>query len=233
MVRTLLPDLIRAGTGIISGLARGIDTEAHETTLRENGATIAILGAGLDIAYPRENRLLLDRIGESGLLLSEFPFSTPPERMNFPKRNRIISGLSRAVLVVEAGLKSGALITADYAMEQGIDVFAIPGNLTSDKSVGPNRLIRDGAHPCLAPADLLSALGRLVLPKSKPAAKPETDPPEIHRLLNLLEHTPLHVDELIRQTGTSPAELHPLLLELEMNGRITRQAGMRYTLALS
>lgn len=153
----LLPPAIRAGIIIISGLARGVDSLAHNITLKHGGLTWAVMGSGLARIYPAENQVLADRIlAGGGTLLSEFPPSTAPLRQNFPQRNRIISGLTRATLVIEAAKISGALITARYCLEQGRDVLTVPGNIFSESSIGPNQLIRSGAKPILEASDLLA-----------------------------------------------------------------------------
>jgi DNA processing protein len=156
--RTLAGNLARNGVTIVSGLARGIDAQAHRTALEAGGRTIAVFGSGIDIIYPSEHRKLAQAIVENGALISEYALGTPPEGSNFPPRNRIISGLSLGVVIVEAGVRSGALITADYAGEQGRDVFAVPGNIFHRGSKGTNRLIQQGAKLVLTVEDVLEEL---------------------------------------------------------------------------
>jgi DNA processing protein len=159
IARTLAGDLARAGMTIVSGLARGIDTEAHKASLAAGGRTLAVLGCGLDIDYPRNSDDLKSMIAENGALLTEFPPGTPPLPQNFPSRNRIISGLSLGVVVVEAGSKSGSLITARWALDQGREVMAVPGRADSPLSEGPIALIREGAPPICGAVDVLRVLG--------------------------------------------------------------------------
>ena len=158
VTQQLVGDLARSGATIVSGMARGIDGVAHWAALEAGGRTLAVLGSGISQVYPPEHRALAQQIASSGALLSEFPPDTPPEAGNFPRRNRIISGLSLGVLVIEAGRKSGALITANYALEQGRDVFAVPGNINARSSVGTNRIIQEGATLVLSAEDILSLL---------------------------------------------------------------------------
>lgn len=160
IARGLANKTASAGIVIVSGLAAGIDTEAHSGALSiENGKTIAVLGCGIDICYPAVNKRLYEKIRKTGLIISEYLPGTPPRPYRFPQRNRIISGISKAVVVVESDLKGGALITAGYALKQGKDVFAVPGNITSKMSRGTNLLIRDGAWPILSSTDILSYYG--------------------------------------------------------------------------
>ena len=159
VTRELTKLAVSYGAVVISGLARGIDYEAHKTALKEGGKTIALLGCGLDVYYPGENKDLQKEIGEKGLLLSEYPSGTEPEKYYFPMRNRLISALSDAVVVVEAKTRSGSLITAEAAIEQGKSVYAVPGNITGIYSMGPNKLIRDGANPLVFLDDVFSDMG--------------------------------------------------------------------------
>ena len=149
--------LARSGVTVVSGLARGVDSVAHKAALDAGGRTIAVLGSGVDVIYPSEHRSLAERMIASGAILSDYPVGTAPDGVNFPPRNRIISGLSLAVIVVEAGQKSGALITAEFAAEQGRDVFAVPGNINAPQSAGCNALIQQGARPLLQARDVLEA----------------------------------------------------------------------------
>ena len=226
---------------ISSGLARGIDTEAHNGSL-ETG-TIAVLGGGIDIYYPRENRDLQDKIAEVGLVLSEHMPGAQPQAQNFPRRNRIISGLSLGVVVVEAALRSGSLITARLAGEQGRDVFAVPGHPMDPRAKGPNKLIRDGAALVEGADDVLEALKTtLKTPLSDPTRDlfdglPE-DPQEIENIdksrkivHQLLGPAPAPIDDILRQSALTPATLLTVLLELELAGLATRHPGNRISLS--
>lgn len=219
-----------AGVSVSSGLARGIDTAAHEAAL-ETG-TIAVLAGGLDVVYPPENAALQDAIAERGLLLSEMMPGTIPRETHFPRRNRIISGLASAVVVVEAALRSGSLITARFAAEQGREVFAVPGSPLDPRCEGCNHLIRDGASLLLAPNDALTAVAGVALNWPSTAMETATDtggaPAEepnesdIERIAGLLSPTPVDVDDLIRAGGFDPGTVHGALLDLELAGRLRR-----------
>jgi DNA processing protein len=226
----IVSGLAREKVTVVSGLARGIDTIAHRAALDNRGKTIAVLGCGLDYYYPFSNRKLYQTITENGALISEFPFGTPPEPGHFPRRNRIISGLSHGVVIVEAGHKSGALITADYAMEQGIDVYAVPGNITSGMSIGTNRLIRDGALMALSAEDILTNLGREV---TYAAIRHNQDPlrGDEQRIFEMLSGQPMHIDEIVRLSNTKPQQLHAILLSLEVKGIVSQVGGMKYVRA--
>jgi len=226
--RIIAGELAGAGVTIISGMARGIDTQAHKSAMEAGGRTFAILGSGLDVIYPWENRGLAAEIAAHGALISEYPLGTQPEASNFPPRNRIISGLSRGVIVVEAGEKSGALITADFAADQGRDVFAVPGSIFQRGSKGTNRLIRDGAQPVLSANEVLEALNmtsaaqhieaRMLLP---------TDATEA-RLLEYLGEEPVHVDEVVRAAGMPVANVSSTLALMELKGLVRQVGGMTY-----
>jgi DNA processing protein len=220
--------LAAAGVTVVSGLALGVDTVAHQTALDAGGRTLAVLGSGVDRIYPARNRKLAARIMENGALISDYPPGTPPEASNFPPRNRIISGLSLATVVIEAGEKSGALITADFAAEQGRDVFAVPGNVLAPQSRGTNRLIQNGAFPLLDPQEILDALdlnrvvehrqARVVLPADATEAQ----------LFDLLGHEPLHVDEIRARTGLPIEQVTAALALMELKGMVRQVGGMRY-----
>ena len=230
-------ELTEIGITVISGMARGIDTFAHTSCLDNNGRTIAVLGSGIDICYPRENKALMDRIANSGAVISEFPLGTPPEAYNFPVRNRIISGLSLGVVVIEAKEKSGALITADYALQQGREVFAVPGNINAETSMGPNLLIKQGAKLVLQGKDILEEVAPQIVSK-----RGKTSPPPVQLELNLsdqdqkimdiLSEEPLHVDLISERTGLMPSELARHLLTLELQGCIFQMSGKRYIKSL-
>lgn len=230
-----------AGYVVVSGLARGIDAAAHAGAL--NTGTIAAIAGGIDIVYPPEHEDLQHRIAEAGVLVSEQPVGTRPTARHFPARNRLISGLSRGVLVVEAALKSGSLITSRLALEQGREVFAVPGSPRDPRCKGTNDLIRQGAVLTENAADIVSALSqqmlkpRPVTPRPIPRQPVETPPetaPETARaeILELLGATPTGVDELVRECHMSAASVRSTLLELELAGRIERHPGNRVSLVL-
>jgi len=221
--RRFAASLSQSGLCITSGLALGIDTAAHEGALEGAGSTIAVTGTGADRVYPASNRALAHRIREAGTLVSEFPLGTPPLAPNFPRRNRLIAGLARGVLVVEAAAQSGSLITARLAAEQGRDVFAIPGSIHAGLTSGCHRLIRDGAALVESPEDVLQELGFSTVAAPPRPADLTTDP-----LLALLDQRPLPFDDLAERSGLDAARLSGRLLELELAQRITRLAGDRY-----
>ncbi len=226
-------ELAELGVCIISGVARGIDTAAHNGALRAGGRTVGVLGCGLDVVYPPENGGLYQRIKENGCLISEFPFGTPPETFNFPRRNRIVSGLSLGVVVVEAGIKSGALVTAGLALGQGRDVFAVPGRIDSTVSDGPHALIKQGAKPVLCVADILEDLP---LKAQQPVGRKEapgacaTDAlsAEEKAVLGFLGDDDTSYETLEAATGFGPATLMSALLALEISGRIVHKPGQVY-----
>lgn len=213
-----------AGVVVVSGMARGIDAAAHRGALAAGGHTIAVLGCGVDVVYPRENARLMQEIAAAGAVISEFPPGSPPEAWHFPVRNRIISGLSRATLVVEAAEKSGALITADLALEQGRDVLAVPGGINSPLSRGPNRLIKQGARLVEGAEDVLEELGVTAL--FKPASVSQNVPPRLtaeeKAVCGLLSYTPQTVDALVAGTGLSAQQVLAALMFLEIK-RLARQ----------
>jgi len=223
--------LAQAGVTVVSGLALGIDTVAHRTCLDAGGRTIAVLGCGVDTVYPPQNAHLAAEIVERGALLSEFALGTRPEARNFPPRNRIISGLTLGTVVVEADLGSGARITADFAAEQGRDVFAVPGNVFARGCRGTNRLIQEGAKLVCAVADILEELNltmvseqaqvRAVLPENQTEAT----------LLAQLSAEPRHVDDLGRAVGLPIAQVSSTLALMELKGMIRQVGGMSYVLA--
>lgn len=245
--RLLTQDLARslseAGCVIVSGMARGIDTAAHQGALE--GGTIAVLAGGIDHIYPPENEELYHSIVRLGALVSEMPVGSAPRPQSFPRRNRIISGLSRGVLVVEAPLKSGSIITANYAAEQGRDVFAIPGSPLDPRSGGPNKLLREGAILVERAADILDHLeddAKLSetpppqTPSSPAMPKEQPDEQELHSLRQeietLLSPTPIKIDVLIRETGANYQKVSYVLLALELEGRITYHGGQKVSLLM-
>jgi DNA processing protein len=220
--------LARNGVTVVSGLARGVDAVAHQTAVQAGGRTLAVLGSGVDRIYPPENQRLADQILSHGAVISDYPLGTPPEGPNFPPRNRIISGLSLAVIVIEANIDSGAMITATFAAEQGRELFAVPGNILAPQSRGANRLIRDGARPLLDPQEVLEILdlqqaasqqtARLILPQ---------DPVEA-QLYQVLGAEPLHVDEIRSQSGMSIEKVSSTLALMELKGMVRQVGGMNY-----
>ena len=224
IVQALVSELV-----IVSGMAEGIDGTAHETALKHNGHTIAIVGTGLDSIYPSHHTELAKTIASKGLLLSEYPLGTRPHPQNFPQRNRIISGLSAGVLVIEAKPKSGSLITARLAMEQNRDIFAIPGSLFSENSVGPHLLIQDGAKLVLSHQDILNELrldATAELPFSEENSPSHALTDEEAKVLNLIKTTPLTMDNLMAQSGMPPHQLMQILSFLEVQSLIRQSGGL-------
>jgi len=220
--------LARNGVTVVSGMALGVDSAAHQAALNAGGRTIAVFGTGVDQIYPPQNRRLAEQISQQGALLSDYPLGTPPDGVNFPPRNRIISGLSLAVVVVEAGLTSGALITASFAAEQGRDVFAVPGNINAPQSLGANRLIQDGAHPLLNPQDVLEALNLTMLTEHRTARNVlPTDPVE-KQVYAVLGTEPLHVDEIRQRADMPIAQVSATLALMELKGMVRQVGGMNY-----
>ena len=220
--------LASQGITIISGLARGIDGIAHQQALEAGGRTLAVLGSGLDQVYPPEHRGLADRISKQGGVISDYPLGTPPDGSNFPPRNRIISALSKAVLVIEAGQKSGALITANYAAEQGREVFAVPGKITAPLSKGTNNLIRLGAHPLLGPGDVLDFLNMKLVARQQVVRRSLPSDHKEAVLYNVVGDEPLHVDELSILTELPIEEVIATLAVMELKGMVRKTFGMKY-----
>ncbi|MBI4280006.1 MAG: DNA-protecting protein DprA [Armatimonadetes bacterium] len=227
-------DLARAGLTVVSGLARGIDGAAHRAALRAGGRTVAVLGCGVDVAYPPEHRRLIDDMVRHGAVLSEFPPGTPPRRQHFPRRNRLISGLSLGVVVVEGAEDSGALITADFALDQGREVFAVPGPIFAPQSRGPHWLIAQGARLVADAADILEELGmRQSVPGGAPAgARCGALSGEEAAVLARLSWEPTPVDRIVEEVGRPIAEVTPVLLALELRGLVQQVAGQRYVLRM-
>ncbi len=233
VTRKIAQDLAAAGFTIISGMARGIDTLSHAAALAAGGRTIAVLGSGLDVYYPSENRALMERITRSGCGLSEFPPGTMPHRENFPRRNRIISGLALGVLVVEAAVDSGSLITAQYALEQNREVFAVPGNITSRNSAGTNRIIRQGARVVTEARDIIEELAPVLkgfISASNTAPQVEMSDEE-SRICAVLSREPKHIDVLSREMTLPVHRALGLLLSLEIKGVVRQSSGKRFYLA--
>ncbi len=221
--RSFARALSDVGLCIVSGMALGIDSAAHEGGLSGASGSIAVLGTGLDIVYPSRNRVLAEELAEKGLLLSEFPLGTPPLGSNFPRRNRIISGLSVGCLVVEAGIRSGSLITARHALEQGREVFAIPGSIHSPLSKGPHRLIKEGAKLVESAQDILEELRLFSEGSSR-----EEKGGKASEFLEKMGFDPVDGDTLCERTGLSPQAVSSRLLELEIEGSICSLPGGMY-----
>jgi DNA processing protein len=215
VARSMGRELAAGGVVVVSGMARGIDGEAHRGALDAGGPTVAVLGCGIDRDYPAAHAELAAQISRSGLIVSEYEPGVEPAPWRFPARNRIISGLSKAVVVVEARERSGALITVDFALEQGRDVLVVPGEITSALSAGANALLRHGAAPALSVDDVLDAIGVVA---AKPArVEPDGD---AGRVLAVLRDAPATADELARATGISAAEIAAVLTALELDGLV-------------
>ena len=216
VARSLGRELARAGLVVVSGLARGIDGEAHRGALEAGGTTVAVLGCGVDRDYPRAHAELAACVGESGLIVSEYAPGVEPAPWRFPARNRIVAGLAQATIVVEARERSGALITADLALEEGREVFAVPGEITSTLSVGTNALLRLGATPLTSASDVLVSFG--LAPAPAPAPVPEA--------AAVLDRLPATADELVRVLGLDAGEVAALLVRLELAGSIAEADGV-------
>lgn len=233
-------ELGERGVTVVSGLARGIDSAAHRGALEGGGLTVGVMGTGLDGVYPKENRKLAGRIAEQGALVTEFPLATPPVSQNFPFRNRVISGLAFCVLVIEGAERSGSLITARLAYEQGRDVLAVPGNITSPKSFGPNYLIKDGAKLVQTWHDVVEELPLEIKSAMLAAERGEQRIPQIRveevvlsdlerRVLRLLSvDEAIHIDQLMSKAGMGSGDLMAALLKLEMQDRIRQLPGKSF-----
>ena len=245
--RRLARELAQSGLVVVSGLARGIDTAAHEGALAAAGGTIAVVATGADVAYPPENAELMERIAAEGAVVAERPLGAAARAKDFPRRNRVIAGLALAVVVVEAAPASGSLITARLALDYGREVMAVPGSPLDPRHRGTNQLLRDGAHLVESAADVLAVVAPLVgsapaprraklpqaaAPATSASPRPLAAPAEplAERLLAVLGPTPLAVDELIRECDAAAPEVQAALLDLELAGRIDRQPGNRVCL---
>ncbi len=231
----LTHDLSRAGVTIVSGLARGIDSEAHKSALKAGGRTVAVLGSGVDVIYPPENRNLAARIVENGALLSEHPPKTGPSPQHFPRRNRIMSGITLGSVVVEAGAKSGALLTARHALEQNREVFAVPGRITDPASRGANRLIRESAAKLIL--DYKDVLEELNLSYTEQQSETSEQiemaalfPKDENEaaILSFVTYDPVHIDEVIRSSGLDIAMVSGALAMMELKGMVSQVGGMNY-----
>ncbi len=245
--RMLASGLARAGVAVVSGMARGIDAVAHGAALDAGGASVGVLGNGFGVIYPAANRPLYERMVAHGCLITELPPGERPHAGAFPRRNRLISGLAGVIVVVEAAVNSGALITADCALDQGRTVLAVPGPITSPTSAGCNKLIQQGAKPALSAGDVLEELGLPRPPQEEPgvqtpghtpgANRPATPvpPPDLSNLQrslwDMLSAEPRHVDALVAAAGAETGEVLTALTELELRGLVRQQAGMRFGLA--
>lgn len=230
VARKLSREMSANGITVISGLALGIDSAAHEGALNAKGRTIAVLGNGIDRIYPAENRTLSERITHRGAIISEFRLGTPPSAHNFPRRNRLMSGLALAVLVVEAPERSGALITAETALEQGREVFAIPANIFNPAGTGTNRLIQDGAKLVTGVEDILNELDvtieHMVTHQQTQTIAPGNDTEKL--LLNILDVEPIHIDDIIRISKLSTDNVISTLTILELKGLAQQVGPMQY-----
>ncbi len=219
--------LVAQGICIVSGLAFGIDAAAHQAALTAGGRTIAVLGCGADVPYPRAHTQLYRQIRERGAIISEFAWGAQPERGAFPRRNRIISGLSLGVVIVEAPQKSGALITVQHALEQNREVFAVPGDVRSGRNAGCHQLIKDGAKLVEQVEDVLEELTMWAVASSQRAPTPVL-PPEDESVYALLSRQPRHIDELAQHSSLPPTTLLDVLLRLELDGLVDQLAGKRF-----
>jgi DNA processing protein len=233
--RSVTQDLAAAlsvhGVTVVSGLARGIDGLGHNAALDAGGRTLAVLGSGLDQIYPPEHRNLAEKIAACGAVVSDYPLGTRPEGRNFPPRNRIISGLSLAVVIVEAGEGSGALITADFAAEQGRDLYAVPGRIYSRASRGTNALIRSGAQPLTSVEDLLEGLNLDLMARHEQADQELPEDEKERSVYKVLSSDPVHVDEIQVLCGLPVSEVAAALALLELKGRVRQVGGMQYVRA--
>lgn len=215
--------LAAAGVTVVSGMAIGIDASAHEGALSAGGLTVAVLGCGPDVCYPPENRLLMADIKRRGLIVTEYEPGTPANRYNFPNRNRIISGLCEATVVVQARNRSGSLITAELAAEQGREVYAVPGNIDSQYNLGNNRLIKEGASPLICVDDILEYLG--IGEADEEDARRRLSDKEFEIFTILRNEGEMTIDEVCVKTGFSPAYVNPILAVMEMKGFISSEMG--------
>jgi DNA processing protein len=230
--RVLVTGLIESGVTVISGLAYGVDATAHRAALDAGGRTIAVLGCGLDWVYPSKHRSLAESIPMHGALVSDYPLGTKPEARNFPPRNRIISGLSLGTVIVEAGLRSGALITLQYALDQGRETFAVPGTIFSPPSVGTNEAIKRGEAKLInSVADILDELHLTQAPQQQEARRIVGATPAEEDLLSHLSREPIHLDELVRRTGLPTATVSSSLALMELRGVVRRVDNTCYVLA--
>jgi DNA processing protein len=231
VARELASGLAASGVTVVSGLARGVDVTAHRAALEAGGRTIAVLGSGVDIIYPPEHKATAESIAQAGAVVSDYALGAPPDGANFPPRNRIISGLSKGVVIVEAGEVSGALITADFAAEQGRDVFAVPGNMHQRTSLGTNKLIQQGAKMVTGVADVLEELNLALVTEHRTARAALPADATEQRLLACLSAEPVHIDELGAQIGVPISQVSGALAMMELKGMVRQVGGMNYVVA--
>jgi DNA processing protein len=232
ITRELVSGLVRHQVTIVSGLAKGIDAEAHKIALESGGRTIAVLGSGLDRIYPSVNRKIASQIiKDRGAILTDYSLGTAPEAKNFPPRNRIISGLAMGVLVIEAGERSGALITAEFGLEQDREIFAVPGNINSLASRGTNRLIQQGAKLVQSVEDILEELNLAMIPERLKAEKILPETPEEALILDHLSRQPQHIDELTNRVELPAALVSSTLTMMELKGMVQQVGAMNYVVA--
>ena len=230
MAEKLARELAEAGFTTVSGFARGIDTISHKCTIEAGGLTAAVFGSGLDVIYPPENKALYKDLVLNGVAISEFFLGSHPDPYNFPRRNRIISGLSLGVLIVEAADRSGALLTAEHALDQGREVFAVPGNINSKTSQGTNTIIKQGAKLVTSAADILEELKFLVSPKKTVSDEQicrDLDDNQ-RKIFEVLGHEPLQIDKIVKQSGLTVSHALEVLLDLELNGHVRQLSGKMF-----
>ena len=227
VTKIICSDLCANNINIISGMAKGIDTFAHQSCLNNEGFTCAVLGSGLDIVYPKENLKIFNKIVEYGAVISEFLPGTPPYAHNFPLRNRIISALSDIIIVIEAGEKSGSLITANLALDQGKEVMAVPGSIFSCESKGTNKLIKDGAYPLTCTKDIFNLIG--IEMKNQKDITVKSFNSKIHQgIYNIINDSPLHINDIIRITNIDIKQLYEVLFEMQIKNEILCLSGNYY-----
>lgn len=226
VVELLSCELVKYGVNIISGMAKGIDGYAHKKCLKSNGFTCGVLGCGIDVVYPKENINIYNEILKNGCLISEFVPGTKPYSYNFPLRNRIISGLSDIIIVIEAGIKSGSLITANIALDQGKDVFAVPGSIFSERNKGTNKLIQEGAYVVTGINDVLQRLN-IEYSEKKNVQTGELSPLE-NEICSLITDDPIHIDDIYKKTNVDINQLYRVLFELQFKSEIICLSGNYY-----
>ncbi len=233
ITNSIVSELVSSDLSIVSGLARGVDSLAHRKTINDGGKTLAVLGNGIDFIYPSENKKLADMICENGSVISEFPIGTNPDAGNFPQRNRIISGLSHGTIVVEAGNRSGAILTALNAIDQNREVFAVPGRLTDKMSVGCNRLIRNGAIPVESGAQILDHIKHQLFTPGDPVQQKLNLhlTKEEHALVDLLADDPKHIDDIVSSGDLEMTQALTMLLKLELKGAVVQLSGKQFARA--
>jgi DNA processing protein len=229
VTRIISSELAKNNIAVVSGMARGIDSAAHKSCIEAKGYTAAVLGCGIDIIYPKENNALFKQICSTGCVISEFLPGTPPNSYNFPKRNRIISALGDVIVIVEAGEKSGTLITANAALEQGKDIFAVPGSIFSEHSKGTNKLIKDGAYPFTSMEDLFNILKlEYTIKQSNNEENSLNLSQEQQKINSILCNKPIHIDDIIRITNIDIQAMYEVLFEMQVRNEIRCLAGNYY-----